>query len=251
MRTLFDGLSSEGAGGGGAALEIAALRRQLERHNYLYYVEARPEITDREYDALMSRLVRLEQEHPEFRRADSPSQKVGGEPISGFVQVQHRLPKLSIDKVFEESELQEWDAGLRKSLDREQLEYSLEYKIDGVAISLTWEEGRLVRGATRGNGMVGDDVTENAKVIGGVPLRLLTDKPPRVLEVRGEVLIRSQDFADLQAGQLAAVVAAAWVAEWVAVVWVMVAVVAVSASHRRQSLSANFPAAVRLPLRLT
>ncbi|MEY3174187.1 MAG: ligase [Planctomycetota bacterium] len=204
MRTLFDGLSSEGAGGGGAALEIAALRRQLERHNYLYYVEARPEITDREYDALMSRLVRLEQEHPEFRRADSPSQKVGGEPISGFVQVQHRLPMLSIDNVFEESELQEWDAGLRKSLDREQLEYSLEYKIDGVAISLTWEEGRLVRGATRGNGMVGDDVTENAKVIGGVPLRLLTDKPPRVLEVRGEVLIRSQDFADLQAGQLAA-----------------------------------------------
>lgn len=203
-RTLFDEDDSAGAASSAAGREVTALRAALERHNYLYYVEARPEITDREYDVLMARLMRLEQEHPELRSVDSPSQKVGGEPITGFAQVQHRIPMLSIDNVFEESELEEWDAGLRKSLDREQLEYSIEYKIDGVAISLIWEEGRLVRGATRGNGMVGDDVTENARVVGGVPLRLLGEHPPRVLEVRGEVLIRSQDFAEMQARQVEA-----------------------------------------------
>lgn len=208
-RSLFneatpDDPSAASAAASAVAAEVSGLRALLERHNYLYYVEARPEITDREYDVLMSRLMHLEQEHPELRSVDSPSQKVGGEPIRGFEQVQHRIPMLSIDNVFEESELEEWDAGLRRSLDREQLEYSIEYKIDGVAISLIWEDGRLVRGATRGNGMVGDDVTENARVIGGVPLRLLGDAPPRVLEVRGEVLIRSQDFAELQSQQVAA-----------------------------------------------
>jgi len=203
-RKLFDEEERADAGLSAVVQEVTALRSLLERHNYLYYVEARPEITDREYDGLMAQLVRLEQEHPELRSADSPSQKVGGQPITGFSQVEHRIPMLSIDNVFEESELEEWDAGLRKSLDREQLEYSIEYKIDGVAISLIWEDGRLVRGATRGNGMVGDDVTENAKVVGGVPLRLLGDRPPRVLEVRGEVLIRSQDFAELQSRQVSA-----------------------------------------------
>jgi DNA ligase (NAD+) len=133
------------------AAEVSELRALLERHNYLYYVEARPEITDREYDCADGETGATGAgRHPELRSADSPSQKVGGEPITGFQQVQHRIPMLSIDNVFEESELEEWDAGLRRSLDREQLEYSIEYKIDGVAISLIWEDGRLVRGATRG-----------------------------------------------------------------------------------------------------
>ena len=208
VRTLFDdeGEAVAGAanGAGGVRAELGSLRAALERHNYLYYVEARPEITDREYDLLMARLVELEAANPDLRTADSPSQKVGGQPIEGFVQVAHRIPMLSIDNVFEESALGDWDEGLRKSLDREQLEYSIEYKIDGVAISLIWEQGRLIRAATRGNGMVGDDVTANAKVIGGVPLRLLSEAPPQMLEVRGEVLIRNEDFGELQALQLAA-----------------------------------------------
>jgi len=184
--------------------EIDSLRRELERHNRLYYVEARPEITDREYDGLMAKLIALEQLHPELQTPDSPSRKVGGEPIDGFVQVTHRIPMLSIENAFEEQELVDWDAGLRKALSREALDYSVEYKIDGVAITLIWEHGTLVRAATRGNGAVGDDVTANAKVIAGIPLRLMTDKPPAVLEVRGEVVILNEDFAAFQAEQVRA-----------------------------------------------
>ena len=182
--------------------EIESLRQQLERHNRLYYVDARPEITDREYDTLMAQLIALEKTHPEFMTADSPSVKVGGAPIAGFTQVTHRVPMLSIENAFEEQELVDWDAGLRKSLERESLDYSIEYKIDGVAISLTWENGSLVRAATRGNGTVGDDVTSNARVIAGIPLRLTTASPPASLEVRGEVVILNEDFSAFQAEQV-------------------------------------------------
>lgn len=184
--------------------EIESLRQELERHNRLYYVDARPEITDREYDALMARLIALEKAHPELRTADSPSVKVGGAPVAGFTQVTHRIPMLSIENAFEEQELVDWDAGLRKSLKREALDYSIEYKIDGVAIALVWENGTMVRAATRGNGAVGDDVTSNAKVIAGIPLRLMTDRPPASLEVRGEVVILSEDFSAFQAEQIRA-----------------------------------------------
>lgn len=182
--------------------EIESLRQQLERHNRLYYVDARPEINDREYDTLMAQLIALEKAHPEFMTADSPSVKVGGAPIAGFTQVTHRVPMLSIENAFEEQELVDWDAGLRKSLERESLDYSIEYKIDGVAISLTWENGSLVRAATRGNGNVGDEVTSNARVIAGVPLRLTTASPPALLEVRGEVVILNEDFSAFQAEQV-------------------------------------------------
>jgi len=182
--------------------EIASLRHQLERHNRLYYVDARPEISDREYDALMNRLIALEGAHPELQSPDSPSRKVGGEPIDGFSQVTHRVPMLSIDNAFEEQELIDWDAGLRRSLEQEQLDYSVEYKIDGVAIALVWEHGSLVQAATRGNGMVGDDVTANARVISGIPLRLMTESPPNALEVRGEVVILNEDFAAFQTEQV-------------------------------------------------
>jgi DNA ligase (NAD+) len=182
--------------------EIESLRQQLERHNRLYYVDARPEINDREYDTLMAQLIVLEKAHPEFMTADSPSVKVGGAPIAGFTQVTHRVPMLSIENAFEEQELVDWDAGLRKSLERESLDYSIEYKIDGVAISLTWENGSLVRAATRGNGNVGDEVTSNARVIAGVPLRLTTASPPALLEVRGEVVIFNEDFSAFQAEQV-------------------------------------------------
>jgi DNA ligase (NAD+) len=182
--------------------EIESLRQQLERHNRLYYVDARPEINDREYDTLMAQLIVLEKAHPEFMTADSPSVKVGGAPIAGFTQVTHRVPMLSIENAFEEQELVDWDAGLRKSLERESLDYSIEYKIDGVAISLTWENGSLVRAATRGNGNVGDEVTSNARVIAGIPLRLTTASPPALLEVRGEVVILNEDFSAFQAEQV-------------------------------------------------
>ena len=184
--------------------EIESLRRELERHNRLYYVDAKPEITDREYDVLMTRLIALETAHPEFRSPNSPSLKVGGEPIDGFEQVTHRVPMLSIENAFEEQELVDWDATLRKALEREALDYSVEYKIDGVAISLIWENGMFVRAATRGNGAVGDNVTSNARIIAGVPLRLATDKPPASLEVRGEVVILNEEFAAFQAAQVKA-----------------------------------------------
>ncbi len=184
--------------------KIEELRRELERHNRLYYVEAAPEIPDREYDRMMAELQRLEEAHPEFDSPTSPTRKVGGEPIAGFQQFEHRVPMLSIDNAFEEQELVDWDAGLQKAFGREDLEYTVEYKIDGVALALIYANGELVRGVTRGNGAVGDDITSNAKIVGGVPLRLETDNPPAELEIRGEVVIPNEVFAAFQAAQVAA-----------------------------------------------
>ncbi len=184
--------------------EIESLRRELERHNRLYYVDAKPEITDREYDALMAKLIALESAHPEFYSPNSPSKKVGGGRIPGFEPVTHRIPMLSIENAFEVQELVDWDAGLRKSLEREAIEYTVEYKIDGVALALIWENGTLVRAVTRGNGAEGDDVTLNAKLMPGVPWELNTDHPPSSLEVRGEVVILNEEFSAFQAAQVKA-----------------------------------------------
>ena len=184
--------------------KIDRLRSELERHNRLYYVDAAPEIPDRDYDRMMAELQDLETEHPEYDSPTSPSHKVGGEPIAGFEQFEHRVPMLSIDNAFEEQELVDWDAGLQNSFEREKLEYSVEYKIDGVAMALIYEHGELVRAVTRGNGAVGDDITSNARIVGGVPLKLDTPKPPAVLEVRGEVIILNETFSRFQAAQVAA-----------------------------------------------
>lgn len=182
--------------------QIETLRAELERHNRLYYVDATPQIPDRDYDKLMSQLQQLEAEHPQYDSPTSPSHKVGGEPIAGFEQFEHRVPMLSIDNAFSEQELIDWDAGLQKAFEREQLEYSVEYKIDGVALALIYENGELVRGVTRGNGAVGDDITSNARIIGGVPLKLDAKTPPPVLEVRGEVIILNETFSSFQAAQV-------------------------------------------------
>ena len=197
--------------------EIESLRRELERHNRLYYVEAKPEITDREYDALMTKLIALETAHPEFYSADSPSLKVGGAPIEGFQQVTHRVPMLSIENVFYRTNdevppekqkntptLEKWDASLREDLARSAVDYTVEYKIDGVAMALVWEKGNFASAATRGNGTEGDDVTLNAKLITGVPWQLLSDHPPASLEVRGEVVILNEEFSAFQAAQVRA-----------------------------------------------
>jgi DNA ligase (NAD+) len=186
-----------------AKKEIEGLRRDLERHNRLYYAEASPEIADRDYDRLMQRLQTLEKKFPQYDSDDSPSHKVGGVPIDGFQSVEHRVPMLSIENLFDEQDVTAWDHGLRDILEDDAPEYSVEYKIDGVALGLIYEDGRLVRGVTRGNGMTGDDVTSNARIIAGVPLRLHTDDPPAVLEVRGEVVIHGEDFSAFQASQIA------------------------------------------------
>lgn len=182
---------------------IEQLRSEIERHNRLYYVEAQPEISDLEYDRLMKKLEQLESDHPEYDATDSPTHKVGGEPIEGFRQVEHRVPMISIDNVYDEADVREFDVRIRKLLDT-QPEYTIEYKIDGVALALIYENGRLTQAVTRGDGRVGDDVTHNARTIGGVPLRLAGDTIPPVVEIRGEAYIANSDFAKIRLAQEAA-----------------------------------------------
>ncbi len=181
---------------------IEQLREKARRHNYLYHVLAQPEISDLDFDRLLQELADLEREYPQYDSPDSPTRKVGGEPIEGFQTVPHRQPMLSIDNVYDIESVKEFDARLKKLLDsNDDLAYIAEYKIDGVAISLMYENGVLVQGLTRGDGQQGDDITHNARILRGVPLQLLGDNPPAVLEVRGEVYISNPDFAHLKAEQ--------------------------------------------------
>ena len=183
--------------------QIDDLRETIRQHDRLYYVEAAPEISDRDYDRLLEQLRRLEQAHPDYDSPDSPIHKVGGEPIEGFETVTHQVPMLSIDNAYEEESVEEFDRRVRKLLgDDEPVEYTVEYKIDGVALALIYRDGVLVQGVTRGNGIEGDDITHNARTIRGVPLKLLSGSAPDVLEVRGEAFIGNTDFARLRADQL-------------------------------------------------
>src|SRR5438094_7713949 len=173
-------------------VEIEKLRRELERHNRLYY-EGQPQISDYDFDQKLRRLQELEAQHPEHFDPNSPSQRVGGAPIDEFKTVVHRPPMLSIDNVYSLDELRAWDARLRRGLGREDIEYEAELKIDGVSIDLLYENGELVRGATRGDGVRGDDVTPNVRTVRALPLKI----GPRFkrLEVRGEIYISKSDFA--------------------------------------------------------
>lgn len=171
------------------------LCEEIEKHNRLYYQEAKPEISDKEYDKLLKELVDLEKKYPKLANANSPTQRVGGAPIDGFVTLKHRLPMLSIDNTYSPSELKEFDKKVCKALGKEKPSYIVELKIDGVAISLIYENGILTAGVTRGDGEKGDDVTHNLKTVGGVPLKLNTKKPPALLEVRGEVYMARANFA--------------------------------------------------------
>ena len=173
------------------------LCEEIEKHNRLYYQEAKPEISDKEYDKLLKELVDLEKKHPELANANSPTQRVGGAPIDGFVTLKHRLPMLSIDNTYSPSELKEFDKKVCKGLGKDKPCYMVELKIDGVAISLIYENGILIAGVTRGDGEKGDDVTQNLKTVGGVPVKLNTKKPPALLEVRGEVYMARANFARL------------------------------------------------------
>lgn len=152
--------------------EIKRLREQIQHHNRLYYVEAAPEISDIEYDRLMQSLAKLEADHPQLATADSPTQRVGGEPIDELRQVEHRWPMLSIDNTYNINELRKYAQRTHKLLGDEPVEWVVELKIDGVAVSLLYENGQLVRGLTRGNGRVGDDITHNVRTLRDIPLRL-------------------------------------------------------------------------------
>jgi DNA ligase (NAD+) len=176
---------------------VEDLRRQIEHHNYLYYVQAKPEISDKEFDKLYDELKKLEADNPELVTPDSPTQRVGGQPIEGFATVTHRQPMLSIDNTYNADELREFDRRLHKLLGGEKIEYVVELKIDGVAISLTYEKGQFIVGATRGDGERGDDVTHNLKTVMGLPLRLRGDHPPALFEARGEVYMNRADLARL------------------------------------------------------
>jgi DNA ligase (NAD+) len=177
--------------------EIEHLRNELNRHNRLYYEEAAPEISDREYDKLMARLMELEAEHPELLTADSPSQRVGGAPLAEFKTVAHAVPMLSIDNTYSFDEVREWDARVRRGLNPEEpVRYVVELKVDGVAVSLRYEHARFVLGATRGDGERGDDITTNLRTVREIPLKL-RGHPPALLEVRGEVYMANSELARL------------------------------------------------------
>jgi DNA ligase (NAD+) len=187
----------------------AGLRAQIEHHNRLYYVEDSPEISDAEYDRLFRELQQLEEKHPDLRSADSPTQRVGGAPLEQLTPVRHAMPMLSIrtETDTDDSGAAKFDARLRRELglgaDAPPLEYAAELKFDGVAISLRYERGALVLAATRGDGQVGEDVTQNVRTIRSIPLRL-SGKPPELIEVRGEIYMKREDFDRMNERQRAA-----------------------------------------------
>ena len=177
------------------------LREELERHNYLYYVLDAPEIPDAEYDKLFRELERLEAEYPLLATPDSPTRRVGATPLAEFSQLTHRVPMLSLNNAFEDEEVAAFDRRVREGLGVEVVEYAVDPKFDGLAISLIYENGILVQGATRGDGYTGEEVTTNLRTIKAIPLRLHTLTPPKLLEVRGEVLILKADFEKLNRQQ--------------------------------------------------
>ncbi len=177
---------------------VEALRRLIEYHNYRYYVLDDPEIPDSEYDRLMRELQALEAEYPELVTPDSPTQRVGAEPLDAFGEVRHKVPMLSLANAFSDEELREFDARVRRMLGVEgAIRYAAEPKLDGLAVSLRYESGRLVQGATRGDGYRGEDVTANVRTIDAIPLHLLGEGWPEVLEVRGEVFMPKSGFERL------------------------------------------------------
>ena len=180
-----------------ARQRIEELRAEIERHNRLYYIDAAPEITDREYDALLQSLEDLEQQFPELASPTSPTQRVGGAALDHFENVRHAVPMMSLSNTYSKEELVEFDRRIRKLIPEKVFSYVLEPKIDGVAISLRYENGELVQALTRGDGTTGDDVTANIRTIHSIPLRLADMMPPALLEVRGEIYMDTAGFAKL------------------------------------------------------
>ena len=178
-----------------AKKRVQGLRDSINHYNYRYHVLDDPEIPDVEYDRLVRELTELEQKYPELVAVDSPTQRVGAEPIKSFAEVRHAVPMLSLGNAFTEQDLIDFDRRVRERLATEKdVEYAAEPKLDGVAVSLLYEGGKLVRGATRGDGWTGEDVTHNIRTVNAIPLRLQGKKYPATLEVRGEVYMPKAGF---------------------------------------------------------
>jgi DNA ligase (NAD+) len=183
-----------------AEIRIAQLHKEINRHNYLYYVEDKPEITDAEYDLLLRELQQLEQEFPQLTTSDSPTQRVGAAPLEKFSQVTHRQPMLSLENAFNDEEMRDFDERIKRYLGlplAQAIDYVCEPKMDGLAVELIYEQGALTFGSTRGDGYVGEDVTQNLKTVKAIPLRLHTAEPPALVEVRGEVYLGLAPFQKL------------------------------------------------------
>ena len=183
---------------------VEALRDTIRRHEYLYYVLDNPEITDAQFDQLMIELKKLEAEHPELVTPDSPSQRVGGKPREGFLKAPHSSPMLSLDNTYSEDELRSWERRVRELSGREDIEYVAELKLDGMSLALHYENGKLVRGITRGDGSIGEDVTLNVRTVRSIPLSIPLDKLkkagiPADFEVRGEMLMPIAAFRKMNA----------------------------------------------------
>ncbi|MBT0653719.1 NAD-dependent DNA ligase LigA [Geomobilimonas luticola] len=185
-----------------AAQRMSELRAEIERHNRLYYQEDRPEITDAEYDLLFRELLALEEQHPDLATPSSPTRRVGSAPLEKFAQLRHRVPMLSLENAFTEAEIAEFDERVKRFLgmagDRE-IEYVCEPKMDGLAVELVYEDGIFSVGSTRGDGFTGEEITRNLKTVRSIPLRLATDTPPNLLEMRGEVYLPLAPFQRLNA----------------------------------------------------
>ncbi len=177
--------------------ELESLRAEIDKHNRLYYVDAAPVISDRDYDRLMDRLEAIEAKHPDLVTPESPTQRVGGQPLAEFATVTHAVPMLSIENTYNYDEVKEWDARVRKGLNPgETVRYAVELKVDGVAVSLRYEAGKFTLGATRGDGYQGDDITSNLRTVRGIPMSL-AEPSPELLEVRGEVYMTNAELIRL------------------------------------------------------
>ena len=187
-----------------AALVLQQLKQRIAEYDYHYYVLDAPLVDDNEYDGVYRQLLQLEQQYPELITPDSPSQRVGGLASAAFESVQHRQAMLSLNNAFSEQELEAFDRRVREATDETLIEYAVEPKFDGLAITLTYENGVFVQGATRGDGYTGENVTHNLKTIRAIPTRLTSNEPPALLEVRGEVLMLKKDFVKLNQQQAAA-----------------------------------------------
>ena len=181
-----------------AQARAADLRQQINHHNYRYYVLDDPEVPYSEYDRLMRELQQLEADYPALITRESPTQRVGSEPLEAFAEVLHAVPMLSLGNAFSEEDMLDFDARIRKQLGAgASIAYAAEPKLDGLAISLRYEHGILVQAATRGDGKRGEDVSSNVRTIPSIPLRLLGDDWPEVLEARGEIFIPRKGFEEL------------------------------------------------------
>src|ERR1700734_139180 len=171
--------------------KIEALREKIRHHEYLYYVLDQPEISDAEFDKLMRQLKDVEAEHPELLTADSPTQRVGGKPREGFVKVRHSSPMLSLDNTYNEDELRDWERRVHELTGRQEVDYVCELKLDGMSLALVYEDGKLARGVTRGDGTTGEDVTLNVRTVRSIPLSIDKNKLKKAgipvdFEARGE-----------------------------------------------------------------